>query len=295
MIKRLCLIGSGLIGGSFALALKRANAVEEIVAYDRNYAAAQRACELNVADRAESELAKAVEHADVIVLAVPMGAMAPVLKALAPLTQFEQIITDVGSAKARVVEDAVAAYGSLPARFVPGHPIAGTERSGVDAAFAELFQNRKTILTPLAETDEAAIEVVTQLWQSAGAQVVKMDVEHHDEVLAATSHLPHFLAYTLVASLVRMDDSEEIFCYAAGGFRDFTRIASSDPSMWHDICLANKDKVLKLVEHFESDLSALRQALESGHSEEMLKVFSTAKAARDRFAQLFDGRKNQDN
>jgi prephenate dehydrogenase len=183
-----------------------------------------------------------------------------------------------------VVGSARRTLGARLADFVPGHPIAGTEQSGVEASFAGLFSGARVILTPLAETRRAAVERVRALWQHAGACVTEMDVRHHDEVLAATSHLPHLLAYTLVDCLARMDDSEEIFNYAAGGFRDFTRIASSDPALWRDICLANREAMLDTLQRFSVDLGAVTDAVRRADGDRLMKVFARAKEVRDRFA-----------
>jgi prephenate dehydrogenase len=193
------------------------------------------------------------------------------------------VVTDVGSSKGSVVDAVKAVYSDIPVFFVPGHPIAGTEQSGVEASFAELFQQRRVILTPVAQTDVGALEQVTQLWQCAGAQVSTMSPEHHDAVLAATSHLPHMLAFALVELLNQRDDSDEIFDYAAGGFRDFTRIASSDPVMWRDICLANADALLELVDDYTQGLSRLADMLRNGDADGLLKTFEQSKQARDRF------------
>jgi prephenate dehydrogenase len=195
------------------------------------------------------------------------------------------VITDVGSAKASVVADAMAVFGKLPANLVPGHPIAGTEQSGVEASFAELFDQRRVILTPTEASSADAVTTVRQLWELSGADVIEMSVEHHDAVLAATSHLPHMLAYTLVDSLARQDDSQEIFDYAAGGFRDFTRIASSDPQMWHDICLANREALLESLETFSGDLNSLAEAIRNQDTNRLLEIFQNAKRRRDEFCQ----------
>lgn len=284
-INRLCIIGVGLIGGSLARALRAANAVGEVIGCNRDAAQLQRARELGVIDRTETDVARAVQGVDVVVVATPVGAMEAVFTRIAPHLAPNTIVTDVGSSKASVVDAARKAFGAIPPMFVPGHPIAGTEKSGVEASFAELFQQRKIILTPLPETDRAALTHVRALWEATGAQVIEMDVEHHDQVLAATSHLPHVLAYTLVNCLARMDDSREIFNYAAGGFRDFTRIASSDPHMWHDICLANRDELLGVIRKFGIELEQLAKALRQGDGAYLLQVFQQAKQARDRFAE----------
>lgn len=285
MIERLCIIGVGLIGGALARALKRAGACREVVGCGRDEAALRRAIELGVIDRYHTDPAQAVQGADVIVLAVPLGAMEPVLRSIAPFIDARAVITDVGSAKGCVVAAAEAVFGAVPVRFVPGHPIAGTEKSGVDASFAELFERRRVILTPLPETDRAAHALVRRMWECAGAEVVDMEVVHHDEVLAATSHLPHVLAYALVDTLARMQEKSEIFRYAAGGFRDFTRIASSDPGMWRDICLANRDAVVVMLDRYADDLGRLRDAIARGEGVIIAELFTRAKAARDRFCQ----------
>lgn len=286
-ISQLTVIGVGLIGGSWARALREAGVVKTIVGSGRNEANLARAQELGVIDRYELDLAAAVAEADVVVVGVPLGAMRSVFEAIAPALRDGAILTDVGSAKASVVEDARAVFGERP-NFVPGHPIAGTERSGVEASFAELFQRRRVILTPLPETSAAALQQVTQLWQAAGAEVVEMSVEHHDEVLAATSHLPHVLAYGLVDTLARWDDSREIFQFAAGGFRDFTRIASSDPVMWRDICLANREALSTALERYTADLAQLAAMVRAGDGPALEALFGHAKDARDRFVAMLE-------
>ena len=284
MIKRLCIIGVGLIGGSLARALRANRYVHEIVGASRNADHLQRAVDLGVIDRYDTDLSEAVRDADMIFVSVPMGAMAAVFAAIKDSLAPHAVITDGGSAKAAVVEAARGAFGQVPANFVPGHPIAGTEHSGVDASFAELYQDRRVILTPVDSTDAGAVANVTAMWEAAGAVVKLMDVEHHDEVLAATSHLPHMLAFTLVESLARMSEQREIFEYAAGGFRDFTRIASSDPVMWRDICLSNRDALLLMLQRFSNDLNDLATAIDANDSDRILEIFRTAKAARDAFA-----------
>jgi prephenate dehydrogenase len=283
MIKQLTIIGVGLIGGSLARALKRAGAVGEIVGSGRDAAHLQRAQALGVIDRVETDMAAAVKGADIVLVAAPVGAMESIFSVIAPSLSADTILTDAGSTKASVVEAARAAFGELPPNFVPGHPIAGTEKSGVEASFAELYDGRRVILTPTENSAPAAVKAVREMWQQAGAEVVETTVEHHDEVLAATSHLPHLLAFSLVDTLATMDAKQEIFEYAAGGFRDFTRIASSDPLMWHDICVHNEPALLKMLERFEADLDKLRQAIAENDSDYLLQVFTRAKNARDQF------------
>jgi len=216
---------------------------------------------------------------------VPLGAMEAVFAAIRDHLADGAVLTDAGSAKGSVIAAARRVFGASLDFFVPGHPIAGTERSGVMAAFAELYQGRRVILTPLPETAAGATAQVRAMWQAAGARVAEMDPVHHDEVLAATSHLPHVLAFTLVESLARLQDKREIFDYAAGGFRDFTRIASSDPVMWRDVCLANADAIQHMIERFIADLQVLDQAVAARDGVRLLQIFGDAKAARDRFVE----------
>jgi len=284
VIERLCVIGVGLIGGSLARALRDAGHVREIVGASRNPVHLQRAVELGVIDRFDTDLASAVQGADMIFVSVPLGAMGAVFRSIRDALTDGAVVTDGGSVKASVVADISEAIGEIPSWFVPGHPIAGTEQSGVDASFSELYKDRRVILTPLAETDATAVSRVRAMWEAVGATVSEMDVKHHDEVLAATSHLPHILAYTLVESLARMSEQREIFEYAAGGFRDFTRIASSDPVMWRDICLANGEAVLNMLERFNRDLASLSEAIRASDGDRILQIFSEAKSARDGFA-----------
>jgi len=284
VIHRLCIVGVGLIGGSLARALRAAGRVEEIVGTSRNGAHLQRAEELGVIDRYDTDIASAVQGADLVFVSVPLGAMRAVFQALKDSLADDAVLTDAGSVKASVVEDARAVFGAVPGNFVPGHPIAGTEKSGVEASFAELYQDRRVILTPVEETRPQAVATVRAMWEAAGARVTEMPVDHHDEVLAATSHLPHALAFTLVESLARLSDQREIFEYAAGGFRDFTRIASSDPVMWRDICLANRGPLLAAIAHFTGDLAELAELINDADGERLLEFFETAKRARDAFA-----------
>lgn len=284
MIERLCVIGVGLIGGSLARALRQVGYASEIVGCSRNPEHLQRAVDLGVIDRFDTDPASAVRDADMVFVSVPLGAMGSVFGAIKDSLSDHAVVTDGGSAKASVVADVTGAVGELPAWFVPGHPIAGTENSGVEASFAELYQGRRVILTPLQDTSREAVVRVRAMWEAAGAVVNEMEVAHHDEVLAATSHLPHVLAFALVESLARMSEQREIFEYAAGGFRDFTRIASSDPVMWRDICLANGEAILAMIARYEQDVAALAQAIREHDGERLLAIFKAAKTARDTFA-----------
>jgi len=283
MIERLCIIGVGLIGGSLARALRAAGACREVVGAGRNTGNLQTAVDLGVIDRYDTDLAQAVSGADMVVVCVPLGAMEGVFNAIKGRLAGQAVLTDAGSAKGSVIAAAQRAFGSVPDFFVPGHPIAGTEQSGVEASLPGLYKDRRVILTPLPDTRCAATAQVRAMWEAAGAQVVSMDPAHHDAVLAATSHLPHLLAYSLVDTLARLDEHDEVFDYAAGGFRDFTRIASSDPVMWRDICLANGDAILLMIERFVEDLQVLSDAIRNHDGQQLLAVFTAAKAARDCF------------
>jgi prephenate dehydrogenase len=283
MIERLAVIGVGLIGGSLARALRRRGLVGEIVGCGRSEANLARAVELDVIDRYETDPGTAVRGADCVVIAVTLGATGEILARIASAIEATAVVTDVGSAKRCVVDAAASALGSNYRRFVAGHPIAGTEQSGVDASFPELFEGHRVILTPVAETDHTAIESVTCMWEGVDALVTTMDVDHHDEVLAATSHLPHMLAYTLVDCLAAHGDCGEIFEYAAGGFRDFTRIASSSPEMWCDIAIANRSALLAIAARFEAAFRDLQAALADGDEQKMVDRFRRAKQARDAF------------
>lgn len=288
-LDRVLIIGLGLIGGSFAKALKIRSCVREIVGADRNEDECRLGLELGVIDRVASDLEAEVSAADLIVLAVPVKAMESVLEQIRPWLRLRTLVTDVGSTKGNLVAAARRLFGQLPPTFIPGHPIAGAEKSGVRAADADLFERHKVILTPLPETDPNATLELARLWQAVGAEVLQMEVERHDEVLAATSHLPHLLAFSLVDTLAREEENLDIFRYAAGGFRDFTRIAASDPTMWHDICIANRTAVLAQIERYTTGLERLRDAIDTGDSQSMLGIFTRAKAARDHFTRLLTG------
>ena len=282
-LNKLCIIGIGTIAGSLARALRAHASIDKIVAYGRNPERLQVAKELQVVDEVTLDLATAVTNADMIIVSTPLGAMPEIFTKLKGLVATDTIITDVGSSKKFVIDSMLKSFGELLVRFVPGHPIAGTEKSGVESSVADLFIQRRVILTPHEATDANALEIVRSMWQACGAEVVDMSPEHHDEVLAATSHLPHMLAYALVDTLARMDDQREIFEYAAGGFRDFTRIASSDPQMWHDICIANREQLVNILHAFNQDLLNLTKAVESGDSRYLKETFMRAKKARDQF------------
>ena len=287
-IDTVCIIGLGLIGGSLALALKQAGWARRIIGAGRHLKTLQQSLKTGLVDQVTDDYTKAVAEADLVVVSVPLGAMAEVFRQIKPALKTTAVVTDAGSAKASVVAAVQQVYGQVPAWFVPGHPIAGSERSGAEAAKADLYQRHRVILTPLPQTDPQAIHVVTEMWQAAGAFTETLTVEQHDRVLAATSHLPHIIAYSLVDSLAELDSVSKIFRYAAGGFKDFTRIASSDPVMWRDICLHNRDAVLAVLQRFDDDLQQLRQAIQQSEAETLLDTFSHAKQVRDRFIHCAD-------
>ena len=288
MIQRLAIIGVGLIGGSLARALRAAGMVGEVIGCGRSAENLELAFDLGIIDGCTRDPAAAVRDADMVLLAVPLGAMRPTFERMNGALRADAVVTDAGSVKGSVIADAAAVFGQVPGWLVPGHPIAGTERSGVAASFPELYQNRRVILTPLPQTDLAAVAKVRAMWQAAGAEVTEMDVAHHDQVLAATSHLPHMLAFGLVDTLARMQDTDEIFRYAAGGFRDFTRIASSNPVMWRDICIANAEALSGMLDRFGDEISDLAQTIRRGDGDHLLEIFTRAKQARDCFVDGVD-------
>lgn len=283
MIRRLCLIGAGLIGGSLALALRRRGLVGEIIGVDTDPRNLARARELGIVDRVAPDIQTAAREADWVAIATPVGAMPGILAALRPVWREEAVYTDTGSTKADVMAALEQEFGAAPANFVPGHPIAGAERSGAEAANPAIFEGKRVILTPVAGTDPRALARVAALWEGIGARVSQMEPRHHDAVLAATSHLPHVLAFVLTAMLGRRDEQQELFQYAAGGFRDFTRIASSDPRMWRDICLANRREIVPLIGQYRETLREAAEIIEGGDADRLLALFSDARSARQRF------------
>jgi prephenate dehydrogenase len=281
MIERLAIIGVGLIGGSLSLALKQAGAVKHVVGCGRNLQNLQKGVEIGVIDSFESSIADAIKSADMVVVAVPLGAMKSVFEQISNNLGKDAVVTDVGSAKGSVVKVAKSALGANFSQFVPGHPIAGNEKSGVEAGFSTLYQNRRVILTPVDETDKDAVQRVDAMWQQCGASIEYLGIEHHDKVLAATSHLPHMLAYAMVNYLSSLNEHDEIFRYAAGGFRDFTRIASSDPVMWRDVCLSNGDALLQFIEGYKEELDMISAAIKADDADALLQLFGKAKSERD--------------
>jgi prephenate dehydrogenase len=281
MINRLAIIGVGLIGSSLALGLKRAKAVGHVVGCGRNQTNLQKGLELGVIDSYCDSVAEAVKDADVVVVAVPLGTMQSIFEQMSNVISSTTIVTDVGSTKGSVIEAARVGLGRCLPQFVPGHPIAGSEKNGVEAGFAELYQNKKVILTPLPENSQSSIDQISGMWQQCGAHIEYLSVIQHDKILAATSHLPHLLAFSMVTYLSGLNDHDEIFKYAAGGFRDFTRIASSDSVMWRDVCLANGDALIELIEGYKKELDQVAVAIKQKDADKLLQLFGKAKLERD--------------
>ncbi|GAA0785246.1 prephenate/arogenate dehydrogenase family protein [Roseibium denhamense] len=281
LFDRLALIGIGLIGSSLAQAARQRGLVKEIAISTRSPETLQRAEELGLGDVYELDAATAVEGADLVILCVPVGANEAVAKWIKPALKPGAILTDAGSTKGSVV-DQVGPHVPDGVHFVPGHPIAGTEQSGPDAGFPTLFDERWCILTPPEGTDPAAVEKLTKFWEGCGSTVDIMDAKHHDLVLAIVSHLPHLIAYNIVGTA---DDLEavtksEVIKYSASGFRDFTRLAASDPIMWRDVCLNNKDAILEMLARFSEDLSALQRAIRWGDGEQLFDLFTRTRGIR---------------
>ncbi len=280
---RVGIAGLGMIGGSLALALREAGFAAEILAWDPDPAALQAGLEQGVIDEAAHTLESLAAAVDLLVLAAPTLACDDLLRRVLKAPHTPRYVTDVASVKAPLCRVLNEVDSEIAARVIPGHPIAGSERSGVTAADGGLFRHHRVILTPRAETATEAIDVVTSMWTAAGARVSTMAIDEHDAVLAATSHLPHVLAYALVDALARSPTRNDIFRFAAGGFRDFTRIASSDPVMWRDISLANGPALLAVLADFEEHLAELRRAIEAGDGEALENTFRAAKEARDAY------------
>ncbi|MCX2842172.1 bifunctional prephenate dehydrogenase/3-phosphoshikimate 1-carboxyvinyltransferase [Microbulbifer thermotolerans] len=297
-IGRLLVVGIGLIGGSLALALKAAGACREVIGVARRQRTCEQALELGVVDRAVTDLGAILpqlEPGDVVFIAVPTLAVEQVFVALREGLPAGVTVTDGASVKGNVVAAAEKVWGGVPEFLVPGHPIAGSEKSGVSAARDDLYAAHRIILTPLENTGSEHLRRIVEMWQATGAEVLSMPVREHDEVLAATSHLPHVIAYGLVDTLAHDAENENIFRYAAGGFRDFTRIASSDPVMWRDIMLANREAILRAIDLYSTNLASLRGAIAAGDGEHLMGIFTRAKAARDHFTKMLARRAYTEN
>ncbi len=279
---KLALIGVGLIGGSFAAALRASGEVDEVVGFDLDPEAARKGLAAGILDRAAASLAEAVSTADLVVLAVPVGAMRPALAAIAGQLPPGALVTDVGSTKVSVIADAQATLGGAFHRFVAAHPIAGGERPGVEHADPRLFQDRLAITTPVTDTDPGALATVERLWRSVGARLERLAPDVHDRVFAAVSHLPHVLAFALVEMIARSPDADAKFAHAGAGFRDFTRIAASSPQMWRDVCLANRVALASELNTYRQSLATLQDAIDSADGATLERLFEAAAAARRR-------------
>ena len=282
VFNRVVIFGVGLIGGSFALGLKAAGAVTHVVGLGRNPANLARALELGVIDEACTDPA-VVAGADLVLLAMPVGQMGTVLGAIAPHLGTGTVVTDGGSTKQDVVALAYRKLQGRVAQFVPGHPIAGAEHSGVAAARADLFRGRKVVLTPLPGNTERSIRRVRAAWRVCGAKLLSMQPAEHDRVFAAVSHLPHLLSYALVDHVARHPNGKQLFEYAAGGFRDFTRIASSHPEMWRDVCIANRESLLQELDGYQRELAEVKKLLHKGDAAGLEKIFARARTARNKW------------
>jgi prephenate dehydrogenase len=280
---KLAVIGVGLIGGSFALALKQARRVAHVVGAGRSPANLRLALERGAIDSIAADARSAARDADVILVAAPVaqfqGLFAEISGAISP----KALLTDAGSTKRDVIAAARLGLGAKLAQFVPGHPIAGAEKSGAGAASAELFRGRRVVLTPLPENEPGAVEKIQALWAACGANVSRMDAAEHDAVLGAVSHLPHVLAYALVHEVARRPNAEQLFSFAAGGFRDFTRIASSHPEMWRDICVANRDRLLGELRRYQEKLSSVEKLLAAADGQALERLFAEAREAREQW------------
>jgi prephenate dehydrogenase len=281
--RRLAVFGVGLIGGSFAMALRQAGCVERVVGVGRSRANLERALELSAIDEIAEDAASALRGADLVLVSVPVQQIQSVLTAIAPHLEGGAVLTDAGSTKRDAVAVARANLGLKLMQFVPAHPIAGAELSGVEAAHAELFRDRTVVLTPLAETGDEARVRGDAAWRACGARTMELSAERHDQVFAAVSHLPHALAFTMVEMIASRPDASELFSFAGAGFRDFTRIAASSPEMWRDICLANGDAILAEIRAFQARLAALAAEIEAEDGADIELSFELARAARDKW------------
>ena len=279
-LKRVAIVGVGLIGGSFAAALRRAGAVATVVGVDRNPQALERAAALGVIDALAESVSDAAAGADLVVVAVPVRAIGPVLHDIALALDPGAVVTDVGSTKEEVTRAARAELRQLFPRFVPGHPIAGREASGVEAATPELFKGARVVLTPTEETAADAVDLVRACWEAAGGRVALLDAARHDRIFAAVSHLPHLLSFALVSEIASRPDAAELLGFAAGGFRDFTRIAASSPEMWRDVALQNRAALLEELDRYGARLAVFRELVDKGDGPGLQRLMAEARASR---------------
>jgi prephenate dehydrogenase len=284
MFKKVIIFGVGLIGGSFSLALKKANAVGEVVGFGRSAATLNQAIELGILDRIGQDVALEVSDADLVLLATPVGQMSELMTRIAPHLGKHTLVTDGGSTKGDVVAAVRAHLGNRVAQFIPAHPIAGAEKSGAAAALADLYVGKKVVLTPMPENSAEAVARVRLAWELCGAVVSELTPQQHDEVFAAVSHLPHMLSFALVHDLARRDNRDQLLSFAASGFRDFTRIAASSPEMWRDICLANREALLDELGRYMQELEVLHEALAEHDADKLDEVFSLARSVRSAWA-----------
>jgi prephenate dehydrogenase len=287
LIEKLVVCGVGLIGGSFAMALRAAGAVGSVVGVGRSAETLRRAQALGVIDEAASDWGAALEGASLVLLAMPVGQSDAVMAAIAPHLEAHTVVSDAGSVKGDVIAAAYGQLGAHLARVVPVHPIAGAERSGVDAAFPTLYRGKKVVVTSLPENDPAAVALVEGAWQACGAEIHRMSPQEHDRVFAAVSHLPHLLAFGLVHDLAGRANAEQLFAYAASGFRDFTRIAGSHPEMWRDICIANRQPLLAELDAYLAELAYLRALLTANDAAGLERLFNEAREARNAWAERY--------
>lgn len=281
LFNRIALIGIGLIGSSLARVIRQEKLATHISIATRSRETLKRAEELGLGDSYHTDLAEGVRDADLIIVSVPVGSSGAVAEAIAPALKPGSILTDVGSTKRSVIAQ-MQPYVPADVHFIPGHPLAGTEKSGPDAGFAELFRNRWCIFTPLPDTDAEALEKLSEFWRRCGSNIDTMDPDHHDMVLAIVSHLPHIIAYNIVGTADDLQNvsKSEVIKYAASGFRDFTRLAASDPTMWRDVCLHNRDAILEMLSRFSEDLSALQRAIRWGDGDKLFELFTHTRDVR---------------
>ncbi|MGA7594659.1 MAG: prephenate dehydrogenase/arogenate dehydrogenase family protein [Gallionella sp.] len=280
LFNKVVVFGVGLIGGSFALALRKANAVKSVIGFGRSEQTLVQAKQLGIIDRIGKDIAAEVADADLVVLATPVGQMTELMARIAPHLGPQTIVTDAGSTKLEVVREAYSQLGGRAAQFVPAHPIAGAELSGAMAARSDLFQWKKVVLTPLPENSAVAVDRVRRAWEQCGAMVSTMTPEQHDEVFAVVSHLPHLLSFALVHDIAQRDNRDLLLSFAASGFRDFTRIAASSPEMWRDICIGNRDALLAELQTYIAELNRLSAALAAGDAKQLEQTFLSARTLR---------------
>ncbi|NOT20589.1 MAG: prephenate dehydrogenase/arogenate dehydrogenase family protein [Sideroxydans sp.] len=284
-LNKIVIFGVGLIGGSFSLALRKAGAVTEVVGFGRSAATLNEAKQLGILDRIGDDVAREVCDADIVLVATPVAQMADIFKRIAPYLGANTLVTDGGSTKGDVVAAARANLGNKLSQFIPAHPIAGGEKSGASAALADLYQNKRVVLTPMQENGKDAVARIRKAWELCGANVSELTAEQHDTVFAAVSHLPHLLSFALVHDLAKRNNKDQLLSFAASGFRDFTRIAASSPEMWRDICMANRDALMVELQQYMNELEGLYLALEMNDADKLEEVFTKAREVRSGWTQ----------